>query len=219
MSKIQVLIADDHAILRAGLRMLINHQRDMVVVGEAEDWESARRELSRHKPDVMTVDLTMPGGDAFALLRQLRKESVSTKLLVLTMHEDVAYFRAAIAAGADGYVLKKAADEELMTAIRCVMTGRVYATIELNDAKTIETPTENDTAAGTPALAALSAREREVLQCAAQGLTNREIAERLFLSVKTIESYRARLMAKLGLKSRAEMVQYAVRHGMLAAET
>ena len=212
MPKVRVLIADDHAILRAGLKLLIQTQPDLEVAGDVARWDDFASEVARLQPDVVTVDLTMPGGDAFAQIREIKRQSPSIRIVVLTMHEDAAYFRAAIAAGADGYVLKRAADTELLEAIRCVMAGRIYTTMQL--AETCTTSVTGPTG-GDQESAALSAREREVLQFAAQGLTNREVAERLFLSVKTVESYRARLMAKLQLKTRAELVRYAIQQGLL----
>lgn len=212
MPKVRVLIADDHAILRAGLKLLIQTQSDLEVAGDVPRWDDFASEVVRLQPDVVTVDLTMPGGDAFTQIREVKRQSPSIRIVVLTMHEDAAYFRAAIAAGADGYVLKRAADTELLEAIRCVMAGRIYTTMQRAEASIVTSPglTEDDRHS-----AALSTREREVLQFAAQGLTNREVAERLFLSVKTVESYRARLMAKLHLKSRAELVRYAIQQGLL----
>ncbi|MBI1348615.1 response regulator [bacterium] len=218
MPEIRVAIADDHAILRSGLKLLIDQQPDMSVVGEAHDWVSALQILNDVLPDVMTIDLTMPGGDAFYRLRQLRQVAPTVKLLVLTMHDDEAYLRGAISAGADGYVLKASADRELMTAIRAVMDGKLYTTLELHRLNSVEKDVKN-LAAIPEELSTLSHREMEVLRSAARGLTNREIAEQLFLSVKTVESYRARLMSKLRLKSRADLVQLAIRHGLLQAES
>jgi DNA-binding NarL/FixJ family response regulator len=208
MARIRVLLADDHALLRAGLRLLINAQPEMEVVGEAADCPETLRQVQLLGPDVLTLDLSMPGGSSIKLIEQLRREHPQTQVLVLTMHDDPAYLRAALAAGSAGYVVKTAADTELLRAIRGVSAGRVVVDVNL--------PRTTLPAAGPEAgLAALSGREREVLTLLVQGHTNQEIARRLFLSVKTIETYRARIAEKLGLRTRAELVRYALEVGLL----
>lgn len=214
MSKTRVLVADDHAVLRTGLRLLINTQRDMEVVGEAADHQQALNKARELKPDVVTLDLSMPGGTGAMVIRALVEQLPQTRVVVLTMHDDPAYFRAAMAAGALGYVVKKAADTELLDAIRCVARGRVFTQAELTNDNRV------DRSKAQPAqspLNTLSDREREVLVLIAQGHTNQAIADQLQLSVKTIESYRARMMSKLGLRSRAEMTQLAMDTGLLAS--
>jgi two-component system response regulator NreC len=214
MSKTRVLVADDHAVLRTGLRLLINTQRDMEVVGEAADHQQALCKARELKPDVVTLDLSMPGGTGAMVITSLIKELPQTRVVVLTMHDDPAYFRAAMAAGALGYVVKKAADTELLDAIRCVARGRVFTQAALtSDNRAAHSKTQP---AQSP-LNTLSDREREVLVFVAQGHTNQAIADRLQLSVKTVESYRARLMSKLGLRSRAEMTQLVIDTGLLAS--
>lgn len=218
MPDLRIVIADDHAILRAGLRLLIEKQSGMTVVGEADNWESALSALLSLQPDVATIDLSMPGGNAFNRLRQLRDAVPATQLIVLTMHDDEDYYRSSLAAGANGYVLKSSADRDLITAIRTVAEGKPYTTVEICSQKTSETAVDIDTAVPCE-LAMLSPREMEVLRQVARGLTNREIADGLFLSVKTVESYRARLMAKLRLKSRADLVHFSIQHGLLQQES
>jgi DNA-binding NarL/FixJ family response regulator len=216
MAKTRVLVADDHAVLRAGLRLLINTQPDMEAVGEAGTFPEALRQVRTLRPDVLILDLSMPGGTGVKTIERLAAECPGTRILVLTMHDDPSYLRAALAAGAFGYVVKKAADSELLTAIRAVAQGRAFVDLDISGRKvqTVLGNRDGDGEPGGPA-AVLSPREREVLGLLAQGHTNQVIADRLFLSVKTIESYRARLMQKLGLTNRADLIRYAVEIGLL----
>ena len=214
MPKIRILLADDHAVLRAGLKLLINHQPDMEVVAEAGTFADAIRLARIHKPDVLTLDLTMPDGNGIQKIEPLRGACPTTRVLVLTMHDDPAYLRAALSAGASGYVVKKAADTELLGAIRAVHAGRVFVDLESHGTRSsaaLVAPGGRGEAPGDN----LSQRERTVLERLAQGHTNQSIAEQLQLSVKTVESYRARLLRKLGLRSRADIVRYAIETGLL----
>ncbi len=213
MTKMRIVVADDHTVLRSGLKMLLESQSDMEVVGEAHDIPSALQAVQECSPDIMTVDLSMPGGNGFELLRKLKELSPITRFVVLTMHDDSAYFRASVAAGADGFVLKKAADSELMSAIRSAIKGEFYVSAD-HDSNSLQASAE---APENPlnAIQQLSEREREVLSWVAQGMTNQQIAGMLTLSVKTVESYRARLMRKLGIHSRAELVRFALDVGVL----
>ena len=217
MAKIRVLIADDHAILRAGLRLLINNQPDMEVVGEAADGHEALRQARQANPDVLTLDLTMPGGGGLKTLEGLRQACPQTRVLVLTMHEDPSYLRAALAAGASGYVVKSAVDAELLAAIRSIAQGRTFVTITLSDRGTHQVLGGTAVTAVAPRapVKLLSPREQEVLKLLAQGYTNQEVGTRLCLSVKTIETYRARIVDKLGLRSRADLTRYALEMGLL----
>lgn len=210
MAKIRVFIADDHAVLRAGLRLLINTQPDLEVIGDAGDLLATRDAVRSLRPDVLTLDLSMPGGNPLRVIEQLRQELPDLRVLVLTMHDEPAQYRLAVAAGAAGYVVKAAADTELLAAIRTVAAGRSYACVSLNSPRDAETLPQSP-----QSLNDLSCREREVLQYVAQGHTSQAIADRLYLSVKTIESYRARVMAKLGLHNRAELTQFALSVGLL----
>lgn len=217
MAKIRVLIADDHAVLRSGLKLLINSQSDMQAVGEAGSHDEALLKCRELKPDIVTLDLTMPGGTGVRVIETLSRECPATRVIVLTMHDDAAYFRLAMAAGAFGYLIKQSADTELLDAIRCVARGKTFTQVQL--------ATNSASAAQLPAavtreqhrLAVLSEREREVLASVAQGHTNQAIADRLELSVKTVESYRARLMTKLGLQNRAELTQFALATGLITS--
>jgi two-component system response regulator NreC len=218
MEKIRVLIADDHAILRAGLTLLINNQPDMEVVGQAADGHEALRQARQANPDVLTLDLTMPGGGGLKTLEGLRQACPQTRVLVLTMHEDSSYLRAALAAGASGYVAKSAVDAELLAAIRSIAQGGTFVTINLSDRGTHrvvgDQPTRTESLPRAP-VKLLSSREQEVLKFLAQGYTNKEVGTQLCLSVKTIETYRARLADKLGLRSRADLTRYALEMGLL----
>jgi DNA-binding NarL/FixJ family response regulator len=211
MKKIRLLLADDHAILRAGLRMLLDAQPDMVVVGEAADGEDAVRRAHATRPDVAVVDLTMPRLGGVETLQRLRRELPVTRLLVLTMHDDPAYARVAFAAGAAGHVVKDSESTELLTAIRTVHRGGTFARPGVD-----EPPPAGDVAA-TPSFPALSPRERQVLELLARGHTNREVADLLSLSVKTVETHRARLSDKLALNSRADIVRVAIAIGVFGS--
>ena len=206
MRKIRVLLADDHAILRAGLRMLLESQPDMTVVAEAADGEEAIRRAGGSRPDVAVVDLTMPGLSGVETLERLRREVPETRLLVLTMHDDPGYARLALAAGASGHLIKDAESGELLAAIRAVHRGRTVVQVGA------EAKPDGPLRAAVPAL---SPREREVLKLLAHGHTNREVADRLSLSVKTVETHRARLSDKLDLHSRADLVRLALDLGLL----
>ena len=217
MEKIRVLVADDHAMLRSGLRMLINTQPDMEVAGEAANGEEAVQRVRDLNPDVVLMDITMPESGGIQAIERIRKESPQTRVLVLTMHADAAYLRAALAAGAAGYVVKQSADSELISAIQAVYRGHMFVDLAASSGALQDVVGKDNKAvprAGDPR-SLLSQREREVLNLVAQGHTNQQIAERLCLSVKTIETYRSRLAEKLELRSRADLVRYALEIGLL----
>ena len=216
MTRIRVLLADDHAVLRAGLRVLINGQPDMEVVGEASTGEEAVGLALAAKPDVVLLDLTMPGAGGIEATRRIVHDCPPARVLILTMHDDVAYLRSVLAAGASSYVLKRSADTELLSAIRITHRGGTYLEPSLAGAVVQDALGRRARHGDASARNALSDREREVLCLVAQGHTNQEIAKRLSLSVKTVETYRARLMTKLGLRTRADLVRYALAVGLLA---
>jgi two-component system, NarL family, response regulator NreC len=220
MSKIRVLIADDHAVLRAGLTMLLNAQADMEAVGEASNGEEAFVKTLELKPDVLLLDITMPGMSGIDVIRKLKTEDISVAILVLTMHEDEGYFRETLSSGALGYIPKKAADAELISAIRVVASGQVflYPSLTRNLVKELIYSGAVDKEVDSDTYSKLSRREKEVLQLVAQGYTNQQMADRLFLSVKTIETYKTRVMEKLDLHSRVELVRYALQRGLLTEE-
>jgi DNA-binding NarL/FixJ family response regulator len=217
MPRIRLLIADDHAVLRAGLRMLVGTQPDMDVVGEAADGPETVLKARATRPDVVVLDLSMPGSRGTQTIERLVRLEPSPRVLVLTMHDDPAYCEAAFLAGASGYLVKSEADVELLTAIRVLHCGRTFVDLTRPGA-----PTQG-TAAKRASVAAgrrqqLSRREAEVLRLLAQGHTNQEAAGRLAVSVKTVETYGRRLRDKLRLKSRAQLFRYAVESGLLDAE-
>lgn len=211
MAKVRVAIADDHAMLRSGLKLLINSQPDMEMVAEAGTHAETLGMVAASQPDVLTLDLSMPDGQPRNLIEMLAANHPATRILVLSMHEDPALVRMALAAGASGYLAKQSADSELITAIRTVARGGIHAQVGSLAGHT-SLVSEGK---GSVGLDSLSDREREVFLEVARGQTSQAIADRLFLSVKTIESYRARLMAKLGLKTRAELTQLAISSGLL----
>ncbi len=220
MSRIRVLIADDHAVLRAGLKLLIGAEPDMEVVGEAADGPETVRRAQTTVPDVVLLDLSMPGGRGTQTIGEVVQLTPRPRVLVLTMHDDAASMQAALLAGASGYIVKKAADVELLTAIRAVHRGRTFVDLTRpgENAHSREAPrTSRDPPAGGQPKP-LSPREAEVLRLLAQGHTYREVADHLSVSVKTIETHRKRLADKLGLRSRAELFRFAVEVGLLEAE-
>ena len=209
MSATRIVIADDHAVVRSGLKMLLEAEEDFEVVAEAGDADSAARTVRGHKPDVLVLDLNMPGGSSLPLIPQIRTDTPDTSIVVLTMQEDPAFAREALQAGALGYVLKEAADAELVEAVRAAAEGRTYLHPELGARIAAEPPKP----AGPPD--DLTEREVDILRLIALGHTNTEIAEQLFLSVRTVESHRARIQQKTGLATRAELVRYALDHGLV----
>jgi len=216
-AKIRVVIADDHAILRSGLRMLIDAQADMTVVGEAQDGDEAIQIACRTSPDIVILDITMPERGGLHAIRDIFKHKPDTRILLLTMHEEIAYLRTALAAGASGYVLKKSVDADLLSAIRAVHKGRTYVDSELASQLIQHALPQRDGSTAEPTQL-LSERELQVLKLVAEGFSSREIAQQIFISVKTVETYRGRFAEKLGLTSRADIVRYALETGLLAPE-
>lgn len=214
---IRLLLVDDHAVMRAGLRLLIDAQPDMETIGEAENGFEALVLAEALCPDIVLLDLSMPKVSGLSILRDLQVRVPQAQVLVLTVHAEAGYLQEALRQGAVGYVVKSAADQELLAAIRTVARGDVYIhssmTRSLLDA--LMPAAESAESAGRDSWDDLSEREQQVVRGVAWGYTNREIAERLHLSTKTVETYRARGMAKLGLRSRAQLVEYAVQRGLL----
>ncbi len=212
----RILLADDHSVLRSGLRLLLESQADFQVVGEASTGTEALKQAEALQPDLILLDLSMPhlgGLDALPILRRL---SPSAEIVILTMHEDAQYLRAALRNGASGYVLKKAADVELLSAIRAVMRGEMYVHPSMTRVL-LEDVLPQTEARQPDGWNHLSEREREVLRLVALGHTSAEIASQLNLSAKTVETYRARGMEKLGLPNRAALVRYALRKGLISS--
>ena len=199
---IKIVIADDHAIVRRGLTQLLENESGFEVVAEADDVDSARRYVRGHHPDVLVLDLNMPGEPSIEAIPKLREEFPDTQIVVLTMQNEPAYARSALSAGVLGYVLKESADAELVAAIRSAVAGEHYLNPRLGARVAAEPPP------GPPD--GLSERELEILRLIALGYTNSQVAEELFLSVRTVETHRAHIQSKLGLSDRAELVRYAL---------
>lgn len=214
MGQIRVMIADDHAVLREGLRMLLNAEPDIEVVGEAQDGLEVLTHVQELAPDVLLLDIAMPRLGGLEALPRILKASPKTRVLILTMYEDEEYLREALRAGAAGYVLKRAAADELLSAIRTVYHGGVYLHLE-HARRLLEGLVDKEVSKKPQEEVLLSPREQEVLRLIALGYTNQQAADALYLSVKTVETYRARAMAKLGLRTRAELVRYALKMGWL----
>ena len=205
----KIVIADDHRVVRSGLRMVLDREEDFEVVAEAGDVAEARRYVRAHRPDVLILDLNMPGEPSLPAIPVIREESPETHVVVLTMQDDPAFAREALQAGASAYVLKEAADDELVQAVRVVAAGGTFLTPQLG-ARIAAAPPEPS---GPPD--DLTEREVEILRLIALGHTNAEIAAQLFLSVRTVESHRAHIQQKIRLTTRAELVRYALEHGLM----
>ena len=214
MAKIRVVLADDHTILRAGLQSLLNAQPDIEVVGEASNGTGTIQVVQELEPDVVLMDISMPGMNGLDATREVKRVCPAAKVLILTMHDDDAYLRQALRAGASGFVLKRAEDRDLLTAIRAVCDGEIYVHPSMSKALVGALMPKQSAPEGPP-LRQLTTRELEVMQLLAQGYTNQEIAQRLVLSVKTVETHRAHVMEKLGLRTRAELVRYALQESLL----
>jgi DNA-binding NarL/FixJ family response regulator len=214
MPVLKILLADDHPIVREGLKTLILTQPDMEVIGEASDGQEACQQASLLQPDLVIMDISMPGLSGTQATDRLCRECPRVKVLVLTIHEDKGYIRQLLAAGAAGYVLKRAAGEELIHAIRVVSAGRTY--LDPDMAGKVVTGFVRRTGESLPTKGpSLSDRELEIAKLTASGHSNKEIGNLLDLSVKTVETYRTRGMEKLGLSSRVDLVRYAVQQGWL----
>lgn len=204
---ITIVLADDHAVVRSGLRLLLDGEEDFEVVAEAGDLESAKRYVRGHRPTVLVLDLNMPGGSSLEAIPMIREQTPDTQIVVLTMQQEPGFARRALGAGALAYVLKEAADDELVEAVRRAGAGESYLNPRLGARLAAEPPP------GPPD--GLSEREVDVLRLIALGHTNAEIAAKLYLSVRTVETHRAHIQQKLGLNSRAELVGYALRLGLI----
>jgi two-component system response regulator NreC len=212
-----ILLADDHAVLRSGLRLLLESQSDLKVVGEAASGTETLRLAEQLQPDLILLDLSMPQLGGLDALPVLKKLAPAAKILILTMYDDAHYLRRALQSGAAGYVLKKAADVELLSAIRAVLRGEIYIHPSMTRVLLEDMLPKTDSQA-MDAWDTLSEREQEVLRLVALGHTSAEIAESLNLSTKTVETYRARGMEKLGLPNRAALVRLALKRGLISAE-
>lgn len=215
MKPLEVLLVDDHPLVRAGLKLLIHTQPDMRVIAEAGTVAEGLLRAQENPPDIVVLDISMPGQSGLQGIERFRSLCAQTRVLVLTMHDEAPYLRAALAAGCAGYIVKSAIDKDLLLALRMVRAGRPF--VFLNGLE--ETPRPWSAARtgprADPGAPELSGREREVLRWLAQGYTNQQTADRLFLSVKTVETYRQRIAQKLGLRDRAALVRYGIEMGIL----
>lgn len=217
MSKLRIFLADDHMVVREGLKTLINAQPDMDVVGEANNGRDAVKFAVELSPDVVVMDISMPEMNGIEATERLKKESPSIKIVALTLYEDTGYLRQLLKAGASGYVLKRAVVEELVHAVRTCAAGGTYIEPSLAG-QVVSTYISRGAALSSLSKSELSERETQVLRLVAWGCSNKEIAAKLSISVKTVETYKGRLMGKLSLRSRVDMVRYALRQGLLRDE-
>ncbi|GGD55425.1 response regulator transcription factor [Paenibacillus nasutitermitis] len=216
---IKIIIVDDHVMVRSGLRMLLSGKEDIEVIGEASEGDEGIRKAVELRPDVVLMDLSMPSGkDGLTSAAELKAELPDIAILILTMHDDDEYLFRAIHAGAAGYVLKSAPHEELLGAIRAVSKGDAYLYPTATKRLMKEYMERMKRGESSDQFDSLSEREREVLTFTAKGYANKEIAEQLFISVKTVETHKSNVMEKLGFKSRPELVKYALKKGLLNFE-
>lgn len=212
----KIVIADDHAVVRSGFSMILNYQPDMEVVATAADGIEAYQMVAKHSPDVLLMDLSMPPGESGLIATgKISSDYPDTKILILTMYDDEEYLFHVLKNGAAGYVLKNAPDEELLTAIRTVHQGETYIHSKMATSLVREFIKKDQESSDSNPFNLLTKREIEVLPLIAKGYGNKEIAEKLFISVKTVEVHKAKIMEKLGLKSRPELVEYALKKKLL----
>jgi DNA-binding NarL/FixJ family response regulator len=211
---VRILLVDDHPVVRAGIRTILQSQPDFVLVGEAEDGTEAVKKTVELQPDVVLLDLVLHGVQGLEVLRQVRERARRTRVVIVTMHQDLAYVVEALRAGASGYVLKIGAADEIVRAIRAAMQGLRYLSSQLSESE-IDTVARQMESGKNDLYSTLTQREREVCQLAAQGYTNDEIADQLEISRRTVESHRFRMMHKLTLRNQAELVQFAIGRGVI----
>ena len=214
---VTLLLADDHAVVRLGLQRLVENEPDFRVVSEVADGLQVLPEVERLHPDVLLLDLVMPGLSGLEVLRQVRKRCPKTRVVILSMHANEAYVLEALRNGAAAYVLKGSNGSEVLEAVRAVVAGRRYLSPPLSELA-IQTYLEKAEEAAPTAYDALTTREREVLQLSAEGYNNSQIAARLFISRRTVETHRANVFRKLGLHTQTDLVRYALRRGIIRLE-
>ena len=211
---IHIFLADDHAVVRDGLRFILGTQADMKVVGEAANGRQAVEKVIQLKPDVVVMDISMPQLNGIEATREIRRSGPSTHVVILSMHSSKEHIFRAFQAGTLGYILKECVDEEVVIAIRAVHAGRRYLCQSLTETVIDEFVIQKDTGAIRSPLDRLSSREREILQLVVEGKTSASIASMLFISPKTVETYRSRFMEKLGVSNLPELVRFAIEHGL-----
>ena len=217
MNALTIVLADDHHVVREGLKSLLETELGCVVAGEAADGFAAAALAERLKPDVLVIDMMMPGLTGLEVTRRVRQRAPQTRIVVLSMHADESYVREALRAGATAYVLKESKAAEFVQAVREAAAGRRYLSPALSE-RAIEAYIQQTEAATSDLYELLTDRERDVLHLAAQGHTGAEIAERLSIGARTVESYRANLMRKLGLRTQTDLIRYALRRGIISLE-
>lgn len=209
----KILIADDHAVLRSGLKMMLNSQEDMKVVAEASSDSETVMLSEKHQPDIILLDITMPKHGGIKTIPEIKKKSPSSRILVLTMHDDDSYLKDVLKAGGNGYIIKKAADTDLLSAIRAVFRGESYIDPSMTKHLIFDMFGSGDQEKDEGSQ--LSQRETEVLKYMALGYTNKQISETLYVSVKTVETYKVRIKKKLNVSRRSELIKYAINTGLI----
>jgi len=213
-SKISVLIAEDHALVRAGVRALLDFEPDMEVIGEAITGEDAANIVRERSPDIVLMDLNLPGGGGLLAIKEIKKCAPDVKILVVTMHKTDEYIHEALRNGASGYILKESAHSELIFAMRRVLEGKTYVSPDVAEVVIANISSTYQKAAPTPvATSPLTPRELEVLKLVAQGYSNKQVADRMNLSIKTIEKHRSSVMKKLNLRNTVMLASYAIKNG------
>jgi len=219
MFKARVLLVEDHVVVRQGIKALFADEPDLEIVGEADDGREALQRVSELRPDVVLMDISMPGLNGIEATRQIRQSYPDVKVVVLSMHSNEEYVFQVLRAGASGYVLKQSDSSEVLTAIRAAIAGGSFLSPPVSRAVISDYVRRAEARGQDSDLDLLTSREREVLQLLAEGLSNREIAEQLSISVKTVETHRSNMMGKLGINSKTELVKYALRKGWASLET
>lgn len=216
MNKIRIIIADDHAVLRSGLKALLHCYSEFEVIGEAGNGREAVDLVCEKEPDILLLDLSMPDMSGVECIKEIRSRKLACAILVLTMYDDEEFIKEVMCSGANGYVLKRSADTELMEAIKRISEGKKYLNESISQTliDTLLKATNKSNDSDDP-YKMFSGREREVLRYLAQGHTNTEIAAKLFISPKTVDTYRSRIMKKLNVNKKSELVNYAIRHKMM----
>jgi DNA-binding NarL/FixJ family response regulator len=212
---LRVLIAEDHALVRAGLRALLSQDPEIEIVGEADNGRDAVRAAGELKPQVVLMDLTMPGMNGMEAILDIKRRYSEVRVLVLTLHKTEEFVIASLRAGADGYILKEATPGELRLAVHTVASGKTYLSQDVMGKVVSENPAHGSSSPANGVWETLTQREREVLKLVAEGKSNKAIAEFLFLSAKTVEKHRAKLMAKLGMRNAAALTAYAIQKGLV----
>jgi two-component system, NarL family, response regulator NreC len=215
--EITIVLADDHQVVRQGLRAILEGEHNLRVVGEAGNGLKATRLVERLRPDVLVLDLMIPGLSGLEVTRQLAKRSPKTRVVILSMHSDKSYVLEALRNGAAGYVLKDSSADELIKAVQEAAANRRYLSPPLSDSA-VDAYAQQGSATGTDSYDSLSSREREVFQLAAEGHTNKEIGKMLFISPRTVEIHRANMMAKLGLRNQTDLIRYALKRGIISRD-